>query len=71
MQATLAVLVQEMRNVKSEIQEMKSDLKELGEIVLRNQQRLIELKPVKSIVYGFVSLILTAVIGSLLYLVIR
>lgn len=50
---------------------VREDLKELNNKIDNNYITRIEFEPVRNIVYGLVSLLLTGVIGSLLMMVIR
>lgn len=53
--------------IKRDIKEIKADIKEIKEDYVSQA----EFKPVKSLVYGLVSLTLTAVVGALLALVVK
>jgi len=50
---------------------VREDLKELNNKIDNNYVTRIEFEPVRNIVYGLVSLLLTGIIGSLLMMVIR
>ena len=50
---------------------VREDLKELNNKIDNNYITRIEFEPVRNIVYGLVSLLLTGIIGSLLMMVIR
>jgi len=50
---------------------VREDLRELNTKIDNNYVTRIEFEPVRNIVYGLVSLLLTGVIGSLLMMVIR
>ena len=50
---------------------VREDLKELNNKIDNNYVTRIEFEPVRNIVYGLVSLLLTGVIGGLLMMVIK
>lgn len=50
---------------------VREDIKELNTKIDNNYVTRIEFEPVRNIVYGLVSLLLTGIIGSLLMVVIR
>lgn len=50
---------------------VREDIKELNTKIDNNYVTRIEFEPVRNLVYGMVSLVLTVVVGGLLVLVIR
>jgi hypothetical protein len=61
---TLATLKTDLEYIKRDISEIKSTLK--SDYVTRD-----EFSPIKSIVYGLVGIVLTAVVGALVALVVK
>ena len=60
----LARLDERMQNIQKEVSELK-------ELLQKEFVHISEFTPVKMIVYGLVSLVMTGVIGSILYLVLK
>lgn len=61
------VLETTLKYIQRDIEEIKGDIKDMKEDYITQA----EFKPVKSLVYGLVSLTLTAVVGALLALVVK
>jgi len=82
MNKDIAVINAKLDSITSDVSEIKSDVKELKETsvnrrelievkgAIRNKVSKEEFKLVRSLVYGFVSLVLLAVMGAMVSLVI-
>lgn len=66
----LAVMANNIEYIKSELTEVKGEVKEVKESLEAKYVTQTEFDPVKKIVYGIVGLILTAVVGALVSLVV-
>jgi hypothetical protein len=60
----LAVLVNEVKNVKENVEAVK-------QLIERKYVTQLEFLPIRNLVYGLIGLILTAVVGGLLSLVVK
>ena len=67
----LAVMSEKMKNIENDISEIKLGINEL---IKKMDEKFVtknEFTPIKQIVYGFVGLIVVAVIGALISLVVK
>lgn len=76
--ASLAVNTSETQNIKSNISEIKGDIKEIkNDFVSRRELKEAikmvndEINPLRKAIYGFVTLIVVAVIGAVIKLVVK
>jgi tetrahydromethanopterin S-methyltransferase subunit B len=67
----IAVLVQEVRALKEQIDRMDKDVKASIGAINNGFVTKAEFQPVKQLVFGAAGIILTAVVGSIVFLVMR
>lgn len=67
----LAVMSEKITNIQSDVQDIKDSLRDLKTAVEEKFVTKGEFSPVKSVVYGLVALILTAVVTAVIYLVVQ
>lgn len=67
----LAVIAEQVKNIKETTNRVEGSLRDLQKQIDDTYATKAELQPIKSIVYGLVGLVLTAVIGSVVFLVIK
>lgn len=67
----LAVLAEKMSNVKETTDNINKGLKELIIQIDDKYATKAEVQPLKSILYGLVSLIMTAVIGAIMFVILK
>ena len=67
----LAVMSEKVTNIEGSLVEIKKSIDELVRKIDDTYVTKNEFGPVKSVVYGLVTLILTSVVGAVIYLVIK
>jgi hypothetical protein len=68
---TIESLGVEVANIKEVIGEVKTDVKEVKDIVSKNYVTKDQFEPVRNIVYGMVAAILLAVLTALIFMVVK
>ena len=67
----LAVMSEKVGNIEGDVKEVKGDVKDMITRIENHYVTKAEFAPVKTVVYGLVSLIVVAVIGAVISLVIQ
>lgn len=65
----LALLFKDIDYIKRDIHEMKTDLKSVSGLYVTRKEFELEIKPLKRIVYGLISIILSSVVLAIISLV--
>ena len=67
----VALIVKDISYIKNNIKEVKDSVKEIEDCLNEKYVTKVEFSPVKFITFGFVGIIITAVLGSLIALVVQ
>lgn len=67
----LAVMSEKVSNIETSLVEIKKSIEELVKKIDDTYVTKNEFAPIKSVVYGLVTLILTSVVGAIIYMVIK
>ena len=68
---SVALIVKDIGYIKDSIKEVKDSVKEIEDCLNEKYVTKVEFSPVKFITFGFVGIIITAVLGSLIALVVQ